>query len=325
VATTDTLLPLLALACPQAEFLSCPAYDISYSKSTILMPVKLFGQIPGVILTMYKERRWLQKVVKKQKITAIISDNRFGFYHPSVPSVYLTHQLHIKTGYWFTDRIAAFIHRLIIKKYQHCWVPDFADAHHNLAGELSHGQAHQPTVTYLGALSRFETMPPTEKQYDLLVILSGPEPQRSLFENMVAAQLANTTLQALIVRGLPQQQEHNLHLPTNGCTDIKNHLDSPLLNQAIAASRMVLCRSGYTSIMDLVKLQQPAILVPTPGQTEQEYLARHCMQTQLFYTTSQHHFQLQDAMAKAHQFRNQFVHFNMEQYKNVVQQFVETL
>jgi hypothetical protein len=325
VAVADDLLPVLQAACPGAEMVKCPSYNIRYSKNTLFLPFALFLQIPGIILTIYKERRWLKKVVKNRKISAIISDNRFGFYHPALPTVYITHQLHIKTGNRFTNRLALLIHRYIINQFNYCWVPDFAHPTKNLAGQLSHGWSYHPPATYLGGLSRFSPMPQVAKKYDLLVVLSGPEPQRSIFENIVATQLAQTHLKTLLVRGVPQLAATVPQLPTNDFTTIHNHLESSLLNEAMAASRMVLCRSGYTSIMDLVKLKQPAILVPTPGQPEQEYLARHCMQQRLFYSTTQQHFNLLQALANAQQFTNKFMHLDMEQYKNVVQQFVETL
>ncbi len=286
------------------------------------------AQIPGIIRSIYMEQKWIKKVVKKHAINAIIADNRFGLYHPGISSVYITHQLLIKTGSNFTEKIIQKIHFWFIQKYTCCWVPDF-EGNNNAAGELSHPLKYPSNVEYIGCLTRFEKMENLPKMYDLLILISGPEPQRTIFEKLILHQLQFYTGKAMLVRGLPGTKEKLDHkafiTESNSSFVIKNHLSAPDLNEAIQQSQIVISRSGYTTIMDLLKVQQRAILVPTPGQTEQEYLAGHLMEQHFFYAVSQAAFKLEDALKKANAFTFKKPSFNMEQYKKVVLEFVESL
>ena len=165
------------------------------------------------------------------------------------------------------------------------------------------------------------------KKYDLLLLLSGPEPQRSIFEQLLLAQLKHYSGKVLLVRGLPTsdgKEKSNAPVESSRLT-IHHHLAAAQLNEAIQQAEWVLCRSGYTTIMDLVKIGQKAILVPTPGQTEQEYLARHLMAQQFFYAATQQHFVLTDALKLAADFNFEIPKFDMDEYKKSVNQFVQSL
>lgn len=293
---------------------------MKYSRNKIFLPWKILSQFPGMAFTIYKEHQWLKKIVKEYDIDAVISDNRFGMYHAKIPSIYITHQLLIKTGNAFTERIASKIHFNFIKKYKECWVPDYEI--NGLAGELSHPKKLPRKVKYLGALSRFE-INSAEKKYDLLISISGPEPQRTIFEQQLLNELRTYTGTVLFIRGLPDNgSELKIENPSVEC---KNHLSAKELNEAIMQSQLIISRCGYTTIMDLIKLFKKAILIPTPGQTEQEYLAVHLRENNIFYTTDQKNFRLQDTIEQADSFAYSLPEFNMEQYKNVVHQFVRSL
>ena len=308
-------------------FIPITGYRISYSKTKYWLPFKMLIQTPSICISIYKERRWLKKVVKKYSINAVFSDNRFGLYRSDIPSVYLTHQLLIKTGSLFTDKIAQKIHYWFIKKYTYCWVPDFEGAA-NIAGELSHPLNKLPNTSYIGCLSRFEKKTGFEKKYDLLVMISGPEPQRTIFENLLFVQLQNYSGKALLIRGLPganNDKPEQLLINQTRNLVIKNHLGASELNEAIVQSEIVISRSGYTTVMDLIKLEKKAMVIPTPGQTEQEYLATHLMSQHIFYSTSQQYFNLQEALKQATFFPFAIPTFEMEEYKKAIQQFVQSL
>ncbi|MEO6232272.1 MAG: glycosyltransferase [Ferruginibacter sp.] len=308
----------------QLIFIDLPGYRIRYSKTSYWLPLKIMVQIPGIIFNITREHFWLKKVKKKFKIDAIISDNRFGLYLKATPTVYITHQLLIKTGSHFTEKIAQKIHYWFIKKYTYCWVPDFEEQP-NLAGELSCPKKLPGNTSFIGCLSRFEKQPLTIKKEGILLLLSGPEPQRTIFENILLSQLNTYDGKILFVRGLPGKDEK---LPEPGCCDnvtIKNHLPADQLNDAINAAEWVICRSGYTTIMDLVKLGQKAILIPTPGQTEQEYLADYLMKEKFFFAAKQDKFVLKDAIEMAGKFNFYIPSFNMNQYKKEVKLFVESI
>ena len=181
-----------------------------------------------------------------------------------------------------------------IKKFTACWVPDH-EGKINLGGELSHPH-YMPSVPvhYLGHLSRMKKEE-REITNDLLVIISGPEPQRSLFEKMIVAQLSQTDLSATVVRGLPNAAS-TLHASDN--IKIYNHLSAADLNNAINESSAIISRSGYSTVMDLIPLHKKCIFVPTPGQTEQEYLADYLSENNMCIHVRQHDFELITALKK---------------------------
>jgi len=286
---------------PDLVFLDLSGYRIQYSRYKFWMPVKLISQLPKIVYRIYAERRWLNKMVKQHIIGSVISDNRLGLSHKNVHSVYITHQLKIKTGNRFTESVAQKIHYHFINKYKECWVPDWS-GENNLAGELSHPDVMPVVpVKYIGPISRFEK---TENiiQYDLLILLSGPEPQRTFLENKIFSDLKHYDGKVFILRGLPG--ETTISQINNISLDIHNHLPAQKLNQVIQQSKLVISRSGYTTVMDLVKLQKRAVLVPTPGQTEQEYLADYLMKQKLFLCVNQDDFSLPEILKKAESFEN---------------------
>ncbi|MEO5891711.1 MAG: glycosyltransferase [Ferruginibacter sp.] len=327
IAAENATKSLLQHEFQQLTFIPFRGYRIGYSRNSNRLPFKILSQLPGLLLNVYREHKWLKKVVKNYSINAVIADNRFGLYYSGVPTVYITHQLLIKTGRNFTEKIAQRIHYWFIKKYTFCWVPDFEGVK-NIAGDLSHPPNKPSNITYIGCLSRFEKTAPAGKKYDALILISGPEPQRSIFENLLLQQLPHYDGNILLVRGLPgtnESPEKVIGLSSRDRLTIKNHLSAEELNKALEQAELVISRSGFTSIMDFVKLQQKAILVPTPGQTEQEYLALHLMKQDIFFATSQDGFILTDALKQAADFPFTIPSFNMEQYKKVVDEFVRSL
>jgi predicted glycosyltransferase len=255
------------------------------------------------------------------KIDVVISDNRVGLYNSKVVSVYITHQLAVKTGNWFTSKIAEGIHKYFINKFDECWVPDFRSQ--TLAGELSHSAIMPKNVKYIGALSRFEKKSNVEKKYDLLIILSGPEPQRTILENLLLNDLLSYANKTLLIRGLPGNAE-NIFL-NNDSVKIINHLAADELCLAIQQSDIIISRSGYTTVMDLVKLTKQAILIATPGQPEQEYLARFLKEKKFIFSVEQENFNLEDTLKKFSEFQCYIPAYDMEQYRLVISEFVSRI
>ncbi len=293
IAAEGAAFHLLKKEFPDLKFIHLKGYRVRYSRRKIWFPLKVFIQIPKIIYRIYKERRWLKKTVEQYKIDAVISDNRFGLCYKKIPSVYITHQLLIKTGWSFTEKILLKFNYRLINKFTVCWVPDL-EGKVNLAGDLSHpARLPKTPVSYIGPLSRFKKSDEVLK-YELCIVLSGPEPQRTVFENIIFQELTGLTKPAILVRGLPL--ETKIPSVENPLVEIVNHLPSKELNRVLLQSKQVVCRSGYSSIMDLVTLQKTATLVPTPGQTEQEYLADFLHGQRFFYTSNQHNFSLHDAI-----------------------------
>lgn len=315
---------LLQQEFPQLTLLHLPGYQIQYAQKGQFFGWKIMQQIPKIIRAVKYEQKWLQKVVEEHQISGIISDNRFGLYHAHVPTVFITHQLLIKTPFGgIVETLLQKINYRFIRKYNACWIPDFA-GNNNLSGELAHPHTLPPHTTYLGCLSRFKPKVGITKKYDLLVLISGPEPQRSNLEKLVLQQIKTLQVSALIVSGKPGSPAREQLTPQ---VLQVNHLNAAELNEAMLAADMVLSRSGYTTLMDLAKLNKKAILIPTPGQSEQEYLGEYLMEKGYFYSLPQEKFQLKTALDAAARFEfRSFQHDqDMELYKQVVQQFVAAL
>jgi UDP-N-acetylglucosamine transferase subunit ALG13 len=322
VACTVSQRRLLELEFQSLIFFEAPATEPVYGKNRTRTIISLLLQIPKNLTMIKQENRWLQEFLSKNQVDAIISDNRFGFYTTGIPCIFITHQLQIKTGLGAAfNALARRINYRFINKFSACWVPDFEEPR-SMAGELSN-PAIQPKINIkrIGGLSRFEHCIDNNTN-GLLIILSGPEPQRSLFEKKIIEGLKNYAGSATIVRGLPGQQPLP-ELPPG--VQVYDHLPAATLNQLICGASMVIGRCGYTSVMDLVKLQKKSILVPTPGQAEQEYLAKYLRKKQLAFTLTQHNFSLGQALQQAEQFPYKKLEASMDEYKRHLQQLVQEL
>ena len=295
VAATGPQQAIIREAFPDTQFLTPPLYDIKYHKNRAVTVARLVFAMPGILQTIRAEAKWLEAVLREQHFDAIISDNRYGLSNPAIPSYFITHQLLVKTA--FGDAVNRLLQRRLYKlinRFSECWVPDYANEP-SLAGELSH-PAHLPAIPlrYIGPLSRLKAIPPNGNT-QLLVLLSGPEPQRTLLENRILAQWnARPGESMVLVRGLPL--EKTTLTPIRNAR-IYNHLATDELSQELANARAVLCRSGYSSIMDLLPLEKQCFMVATPGQTEQEYLARFLAAQGRITAIQQHQLQLTELLA----------------------------
>lgn len=311
---------LLKKEFPQTVILRYKGYEINYSQQKKFLFLKLILQSPKVILRILQEKKWLKNIVKRYAIDAVISDNRFGMHNKNVPSIYITHQLCIKTGNRFFNTIAQKIHYHFIRRFTACWIPDFEKV--GLAGELSHPKNLPTNSIYIGPLSRFAQLPDVEILNELLIIISGPEPQRTIFEKEILEQIKTLKEKIIFIRGLPSDNQK----PENfNAVKIENHLRGEELNKLVAESKIIISRSGYTTVMDLATLHKKAILIPTPGQTEQEYLAKYLNEKKYFLTEKQEGFSINESLKKAKTFQFRELHFAKDGYKKTITEFVESL
>jgi hypothetical protein len=290
IASSGAQRNLLETEFPDLEFLDLPGYQIRYRQGIFLKWGLLFS-IPVILRHIKRENRWLADILQTRKMDLVISDHRYGLYHRNIFSIFLAHQLSIRSGLGsFFDHILLKCNYGLIQKFSACWVPDWPGCI-SLAGSLSHPERIPPVPTiYIGILSRTKPLPELVRKNSLLILISGPEPQRGQFEKIIFSQLAQLTLKCTVVRGLPGSE-----LPAPFISeeiDIVNHLPSAELNRLLHSSEMIITRSGYSSLMDLVQMGKSAILVPTPGQTEQEYLGRRLHQMNWMLTIRQEKFNL---------------------------------
>jgi uncharacterized protein (TIGR00661 family) len=292
---------LLQKEFPQLPFLDLEGYNVSYSARKWSFPFSMATQIPKIFSAIENENLWLADKVKEYGIEAVISDNRYGLYHRHIPTVFMTHQLLIRTSLGRqADKYLQQLNYNYINQFTECWIPDQQGAV-NLAGDLSHPLS-EPSVPlkYLGPLSRFSRAarePASQQQ--LLVLLSGPEPQRTILERLLSEQLIHHTGTVTLVRGLPG----NTLLPSlPGNIFPHNHLSVEELEEEFSKASFVIARCGYSTIMDLAVLQKKGILIPTPGQTEQEYLAKHLMDMNFALCIEQSKFRLKNVLDLAMHF-----------------------
>jgi uncharacterized protein (TIGR00661 family) len=282
---------LLEAEFPGLKYLHLPGYQISYGRFAWSTSFKIIGQIPKIILAIRQEKKWLKKLLKQQHISLIISDNRYGLYNKKLPAVFITHQLLIKTGFGIVvDKIIQKINYQLIRHFNYCWIPDYEDGC-NLAGALSHPDKLPDTnCSYIGVLSRFNAALTPAPEKHLLVMLSGPEPQRTVLENTLLSQLAAYDKPVIILRGLPAGEK--LPALANDQVTLYNHLPAKEMAQVISAAGTVICRSGYSSIMDLIPAGKKCVFIPTPGQPEQIYLAHYLASGNYCLSYPQHEFSI---------------------------------
>ncbi|NPA43240.1 MAG: glycosyltransferase [Chlorobi bacterium] len=270
IASDGAALEWLRRAFPDLAYAELPSYKVRYPRLPVWMPFYL-------AVLAWKGRRILQsasvetrRIVRHFDIKGIISDNRPGVRVEGLPAVYVTHQLHVEAGpfsRWATAR-----HRALYAPFDRIWVPD-AEKEPFLSGRLGHPSRIPPGVEYIGILSRFEApsaLPPAGGP-DWLVVLSGPERQRTALEEEVVRIPWLREAQTVLVRGTraPRAADYPPHW------EVIDLADTALLENLILRAKKLILRSGYSSVMDLTALGKQALLVPTPGQYEQEYLAAY--------------------------------------------------
>ena len=315
------------------DIIHLDGYNILYSKWNRLGQIGLLSQLPRIHKTINAEHNWLLQLANERPIDGIISDNRYGLFHPNIPSVILTHQLQVQTGLGnFPDHAIQKLHYKYLDRFNATWVVD-APGNPNLGGKLSHPAALPNHATYLGLLSRFETptaIPPVPlidgniAEEPLLILLSGPEPQRNELSRILWQQVQHYPGKVTFVEG-----SENVIPPATISPHITYHkrLTSEQLAPILRNAGMVISRSGYSTLMDLVALRKKAIIIPTPGQTEQEYLGRHLHRQGIFYCTTQKRFDILTALKEASQFPYHFLPLDRAYttYKKVIDQWLHAL
>jgi predicted glycosyltransferase len=252
---------------PNLKYYELPGYQVTYSQNSRFFLLWMAIQIPKFFRTMKREMKMIDQIVGREGINCIISDNRFGAHHPQTKNIYITHQLKVRAGIF--SGLAKFIHQRIIQKHDVCWVPDMPES--PLSGKLSQLNAFKIPLRYIGLLSALN-IPQLPEIYDVLILLSGPEPWRRFLERDLIKALKNSKIKITLVQGLISDKKEKQVLEN---ITIVSFLKGEELAKTIAQSKIIITRSGYSSIMDLLPVHKKLLLIPTPGQTEQEYLASY--------------------------------------------------
>jgi predicted glycosyltransferase len=282
---------------PDLSFVEVPGFRLKYGKNRAFTLLKIIFALPKILIGIKQENDWLRRFAGREELDMVISDNRYGLHAAGVVSVFVTHQLAIRSSLGTAaDWLLRRVNYAYIRRFSVCWVPD-VEGVENLAGILSHPRKMPAIpVRYIGWLSRLETGK-EEMTNDLLILLSGPEPQRTILEELLVAELASAELaRVVLVRGLPKGGGV-VHAPKG--VAVFNHLGTREMGRIICQSRLVLARSGYSTVMDLVRLGKKAVYIPTPGQPEQEYLGGYLQERGLGICMKQRGFVLKKALDRA--------------------------
>lgn len=244
-----------------------PDYTITYPERGN-MEWHFLKESPRLLRVIRAEHAWLERFAETHALDEVYSDNRYGLYHERVKCTLITHQLFIRAP-WYA-RVA--VHRLTeyyIQKFNACWVPDYA-SEPNLSGALSHALKLPRNVQFIGPQSRFMdvTFDTSAPAYDNVALISGPEPARSHFQAELLLRFQQEGKSALMVCGTPEQFFDRME----GCVRMVSHLPDAQLAGVLKSAEHIVCRAGYSTIMDLHVLGCKAEFIATPGQTEQEYL-----------------------------------------------------
>jgi uncharacterized protein (TIGR00661 family) len=256
---------------PALKLLRKPAYGIKYYR-TLPFSVSILLQIPKILSAIRHEHHWLEEIIRSENIDEVYSDNCYGLWNDSIKTVIITHQLKVicPPGLKFLESILQKRIATYINRFTECWVPDF-EGQDNLSGSLSHFEGIPANVRYIDPLSRFSHNDDSSENenYDLAIVLSGPEPQRSVFEAACKKKFTGRAEKVCILGAKPGKSSESVE---QNITYI-DHADDKRFASILRGAGKIICRSGYSTLMDLHYLGLKATLIPTEGQTEQMYLA----------------------------------------------------
>lgn len=309
IVSTGRSLALLRREFGGCECVDLPDYGIRYSRRRRFLTFGLLAQMPRIFLRLILEHRGAERLAVRFKADAVVSDNRYGCWSRSLPSYLITHQLRfqlprlLRPFAWISE----WFNRFHFRHYRNVFVPDECGTP-NLSGDLSHrGRiTRHPKVRYVGPLSSLDPGGSSRgasrgESIDILFLISGPEPQRTKFEKLVRSQASALPGRKVIVLGKPEEGAGSQSRSRDGLL-VFPHLERKIMSDVLKRARWVVCRSGYSTVMELMAVHHRAILIPTPGQTEQEYLAEHLRLTGMFFSVSQDHLDLRTVFQDAGRF-----------------------
>lgn len=283
-------LALLGEEFPELEHVRIPGMEVRYGSGRS-QAWAMARQFPAMLRQVRQEQKLFDHLRQRLRLDAVISDQRFGIRAAAIPSVLITHQLFPFSP--FAQGLARRINRRHIDRFDRCWVPDHAHAP-GLSGDLSHGTPMPENVRYIGPLSRFSGMATEglELPYHVVAVISGPEPQRSLFEQLIIDRVRHLPGAHLIVGGTPEMTVER----RVGNITLVGHLNTTALYKAMKGAGSIIARTGYSTLMDLDALGRAALLVPTPGQAEQEYLGLHQRRIDVHRIRRQHEIDMMELL-----------------------------
>ncbi len=266
------------------RYLDWPDIPSSVARSSFLFYMKTTTNIPRIIWTWHNEKRLVSNLLRREHFDLIVTDHRNGLVRSDVPSYFITHSPRYIAPWrdpfmegvmeWFLARWFAPVRGIL--------VPDDEDG--GMSGDMSHKIRFTPRekITYLGILSSVHRRD-LPQDIDYFITISGPEPQRTMFAEKVLSQVKALSGKIVIALGIPGGRAPELG---NGI-EVYPYLNREKQEEMLNRAKLVVCRSGYTTLMELAEIGRRALLIPTPGQSEQEYLAKTLRERGVFYSVKQ--------------------------------------
>ncbi|MCR5455182.1 MAG: hypothetical protein K6F33_09375 [Bacteroidales bacterium] len=258
---------------PELEIIKIDDWRIRYPKRKINF-FTILSWIPVMLRNSVHEHRFVKRILRERGIQCIVSDNRYGLLYRDLECYIITHQVCPKMpkGFGFLENLGGWFFQKYLSKFRKVLIPDF-EAGNNLSGSLAASRNLPPEkFVRMGILSRFngQTAAPANCESSILVLMSGQENQRTVLENRLIEALAGIEKKILFVRGVG---EGRTALADTCNIKFVNMLSGNDLRDALVSTSLIICRAGYSTLCDVVALGKQAVVIPTPGQTEQEYLA----------------------------------------------------
>jgi UDP:flavonoid glycosyltransferase YjiC (YdhE family) len=299
VAACGNALNALKLEFPQCRFIEFEDYPSPYSSGSLFLP-KFFLYLPILLNAVSNERQHLAKILEKDHYDLIISDNRLGVYSSEVPSIFITHQLHYHMPFaiWPVELFALRTNTYLHRKYDRIIVPDNPPGAESLAGKLARPGSEDTRLRafFSGILTSIQKRDLAE-DLDYLIMISGPEPQRTKLEDILLPSIHELDGKSMVILGSPKRKTEISG--TDTCT-VKGYVSNEEKVQLMNRAKFVICRSGYTTMMELAELKKKrGLFIPTPGQTEQEYLSWYYQKQGWFHSQSQYRLKLAEDVPAA--------------------------
>ncbi|MCK4904801.1 hypothetical protein KAS42_00960 [bacterium] len=288
IASSGPSLVFLQKEFPQCRFIYFPDYPPPYTKSRFFI-AKFTAYIPIMIHAIRVEEKKARQFFKENKYDLIISDNRFGVYSPDVPSFLISHQLRFSAPkvLSFAEQWAQSFNSHFHKNFTRVIVPDNSPDTVSLSGTLSLNtrKATQERIYYAGILSSIRKIDVAE-DIDFLISISGPEPQRTILEEVMMKQVQKLPGKKMVLLGRPAE-DFEYKMPE--FTTVKSHAGREEMSVLMNRAKFIISRSGYTTMMEIAELgKTKCLFIPTSGQTEQVYLSQYYMEKGWFYSKSQY-------------------------------------
>lgn len=271
-------------------YLDLPDIPKPLGRKALYFYIKMSFSMPIVFWTFWREHQFVRHLNRNRHFDRIVSDTRYGIFLREIPSYYIVHSLRqiVPGRPWHLERMVELVQRGLLAGARKILIPDQRE--NGLAGDLCHNLTcfDGRELEYMGILSSVQRRR-ADPDIDYFITVSGAEPQRSIFERLVLEQLHDLKGEVVVALGKPDVPRS---VASDGRVEVHSFMDRKQQEEMMNRARLVVSRSGYTTMMELAELGKQALLIPTVGQSEQEYLGAYHEKLGTMHTVTQPHLSL---------------------------------